>query len=227
MMDSIWLEHPDHPGYRFSSEGRMLSLSGAAPLVCDFKPTKSGYVLVTLSKNKTKRRILLHRIIAQIFCDGFEPGKQVNHKNGIRSDNRWENLEWVTSKENHAHAKHVLKRSFARGEQSSYLSETTVKEIYRLRFNERLKLNEIAEYFKTTRATVASICTGKTWKHLFKAEGIKKTRISASLSEEDIQEIRRIADPKKRNYGEVAAQFNTSRSMVCLIYNRKTWASLK
>ena len=62
--------------------------------------SRQGYYLVTLSK---KRRISVHKMIATEFCCGYEDGLCVNHKNGIRKDNRAENLEWVTYSENTRH----------------------------------------------------------------------------------------------------------------------------
>jgi hypothetical protein len=52
---------------------------------------------------------LVHRLVASAFVPG-DTSLQVNHKNGIRSDNRAENLEWVTCSENHKHSYRELGR---------------------------------------------------------------------------------------------------------------------
>lgn len=69
-----------------------------------------GYMSVSLydgSSPKRPRSFLVHRLIAEAFL-GESPDQQINHKNGDKSDNRIENLEWVTNQENIDHARSVL-----------------------------------------------------------------------------------------------------------------------
>ena len=63
-----------------------------------------GYPLVNLHRDGKGKTTRVHRIVAQNFIDNPLNNKTVNHKNGNKLDNRVENLEWMTYKENSQHS---------------------------------------------------------------------------------------------------------------------------
>jgi hypothetical protein len=67
---------------------------------------KLGYVLIALNDKKH----LLHRIMGKVFIPNPDNKPEINHKNGIKGDNRIENLEWVTRSENIQHSFDVLNK---------------------------------------------------------------------------------------------------------------------
>ena len=69
---------------------------------------RSGYLHVILRKNNKSYDFYVHRLVANAFIPNPENKPEVNHKNGIRDDNRVENLEWVTRSENQTHSHAVL-----------------------------------------------------------------------------------------------------------------------
>lgn len=54
----------------------------------------------------------VHRIVALLFIPNIENKPQINHKNWIKADNRVENLEWCSAKENMQHSRRVLWRKW-------------------------------------------------------------------------------------------------------------------
>jgi hypothetical protein len=88
-------------GYKVSASGRVFNKQGRELKQSNF----NGYRTVSI-KNKNYR---VHRLVCHAYLPNPENKPHVNHKNGIKSDNRLENLEWVTPRENWLHAKDVLK----------------------------------------------------------------------------------------------------------------------
>ncbi len=70
----------------------------------------NGYSLVMLCKEGTRINKLVHRLVAISFLNNPENKPCINHKNGIKTDNRVENLEWSTYSENELHSRRVLKK---------------------------------------------------------------------------------------------------------------------
>jgi len=103
MGDRKWVLVSVDNDYAVSDDGLIKSLkrSSVGLILKHWAIKNTGYSQVKLSN---KKAYSIHRLVAEAFCEKKGGANQVNHLNGIRSDNRAENLEWVTSSENHNHA---------------------------------------------------------------------------------------------------------------------------
>jgi len=103
--------------YQISNYGRVKSLANSnsrQEKILKQQFQRDGYMRVTLYKKGLKRkRFSIHRLVAMAFIPNPFGKEQVNHQNGDKLDNRLSNLNWMTSKENiaHAHEKGLIRQN--------------------------------------------------------------------------------------------------------------------
>ena len=103
-MTEIWKELEGFSKYKFSNTGKVWSKSSNKEL--SNKARQDGYIVYTLTNNEgRKKTVLAHRLIALSFIPNPKNKPTINHKNHNREDNRVENLEWATPKEQNLHQK--------------------------------------------------------------------------------------------------------------------------
>jgi hypothetical protein len=101
--------------YQISNFGRVKSLARIrknpfnAPCmskerIMTIHNNSNGYPSLKLRKHGISKTITVHRLVSLHFIENASALPDINHKNGIKTDNRSENLEWVTQSENNFHA---------------------------------------------------------------------------------------------------------------------------
>jgi hypothetical protein len=128
------------------------------------KKNKYGYVNITLTNDGNVKTFLSHRLVAIAFIPNLKNKPCVNHINGIKYDNRVENLEWVTAKENTKHAYDTGLQKSVKGELhcQSILTEKKVLEIRA----SNLKQKDLAVIYNVGYKLISQIKLRKTWKHI-------------------------------------------------------------
>lgn len=168
MKTEVWAHIPRYEGrYKASNLGNILSLkyrgNYGTEATLSLMRQSNGYMRVRLLNGKAE---LVHVLVAEAFIGPKPKGCQINHKNGIKTDNRPENLEWVTPSENCKH-KFRIGRHCLKGENHNNrkLTNGDVLEIRRLR-DAGVLLSEVAERFGINKGTASCIANRKDWKHL-------------------------------------------------------------
>jgi hypothetical protein len=133
---------------------------------------KGGHLQVVIKVDGKNRGVAAHRVVWTIFNGNIPVGKIINHKNGVKDDNRPRNLEAITLKENSIHARDVLGRwrgpkTATRGEGNvnSILKEKDIIAIRAMLDNGNRHV-DIAEKFNVCTTTIHNIKHGKTWAHV-------------------------------------------------------------
>lgn len=178
METEIWKDIPDYEGfYQVSNSGQIRGLNRIVKrkgqekqlvrsrIMVPSHGKTSPYFQIKLCKNSIGRNSLVHRLIAQAFLPEWNPALEVNHKDGNKFNNRVENLEMCTRRENLQHAiDNCLKRDYGENHVHAKLTNADATEIRRLHGQGILQV-ELARQFHVCKQTICSIVNHKTYRH--------------------------------------------------------------
>jgi hypothetical protein len=101
MLNEVWKDIPNYDGrYQTSNLGNIRNKLFVMKKNIGYR----GYEQIKLTKNGISHNHKVHRLVAQAFIPNLNNLPQINHINGIKTDNRVENLEWCTNSYNQLEA---------------------------------------------------------------------------------------------------------------------------
>lgn len=163
------------PRYEVSDLGTVYSRANShggwsklGPRLLKVHVSNSGYAQVRLPIDGKYKWVSVARLVLQAFTGVV--GEQVNHKNGLRLDNRLENLEWVSQAENMRHSYRVLRRTHPRphlGKRGALCATSKRVSQYDLNGRYIKTWNAVQEIARAgfSAGNVSAVCLGKRRSH--------------------------------------------------------------
>jgi hypothetical protein len=176
MDKEIWKDVVGYEGiYQVSNQGRVKRAAGGQGAVAGrirrLTLDTFGYPHLLLYQGGKHKVFRVHRLVAEAFLERPSPDhNEVNHKNGDKTDNRAENLEWVTPSENMHHAYKILDRKSTPPKGAAHsnakLTRGDVRQIRKLYKTGDHTQAELGEMFGVSQPNIGYIVRREHWKHV-------------------------------------------------------------
>lgn len=160
-----WKEIEGYNGdYLVSDKGRILSKKRGRVKYRKLTKDSYGYYVLVLTNNGKRKHLKVHRIVAETFIENPDLKKSVNHKNGIKTDNRVENLEWMSFRENMIHA---YDNNLIKSIEETGVSKITMNEANQIRSILEQKMctkKDISACYGISKSNINHIISNRIWK---------------------------------------------------------------
>jgi len=231
-----WRIIGNFPDYVVSDEGRVRrickDINNHRLKVLTPLKNKGGYLYIRLYKNKNFKTLRIHRLVLEAFKPNEDLNKtQCNHKNGTKSDNQVENLEWCTASQNVKHAFKIglkvvtkkWKREHSKRMKGKYKGENNP---FYGKHHSKENKKRISDKMKGEKHYMFG-------KHLSEETKKKKSEKmkgekspNSKLFEKDIVKIKIDLREGKLTQKQIAKKFNIDQSTISLIKNKKIWSHI-
>lgn len=192
--DEEWRDIEGYEGlYQISNYGKVKSFKhrvhGSEGVILKPHIYTTKYSIYRLSdSNNDIKRITAHKLVAKAFIPNPKKYQEVNHKNGIKIDNRVDNLEWCTHQQNMVHAFTELYPNIRQGSRNSRatITDDDALQIYKLAMKNERSYADIGKEYGVSKSIVGNIKAGKTWSHVTKHKYVKQNAQNHTNAQENV-----------------------------------------
>lgn len=178
-MNEKWVQVKGFPNYAISNYGDIKSVARVVKSRNGYRnkkekilnpdTVKGGYLRVVLyDDNLSKKKYMVHRLVAEHFIPNPKNKPQVNHLDGDKTNNRLNNLEWVTASENQMHAFRIGLSKPKKGI-NSHFAKLTKEEVLDIRKQYQphvFTAKMLANKYGVSQKCIRHILDGNSWAHL-------------------------------------------------------------
>jgi hypothetical protein len=240
--DDVFLPVPGYPDLEVNKLGQVFCRYRNR--IVEPRTDKKGYLRLSVrdpAKNNRANTLMAHRAVALAFYPNPKNKPQVNHKDGVKSNNHAKNLEWATNKENHDHAMENGLVATGIGASKSRFDEEQVREIRRLAGT--MGLGALGRKFGVAHQSILKIVMGISYRdvdpeYVPDPDISRRSRLvglasrpkgvdahNSGVSADDVRSIRELL--KVRSVAEVAKYFKLDYAMVYRIKKRLTYTEIE
>lgn len=151
--------------YFITEDGDVISVKRGKKILLKKRVNSRGYYYVNLCKNDKYKSICIHRLVGIYFVENNNGFNVLNHIDGNKLNNRYDNLEWCDQVHNMKEASRMGLLKIKRGAESNLYSgklNIDISNMIRsIRSNEKLSYDKIAKMFDVSKATIINICKNR------------------------------------------------------------------
>lgn len=156
----VWKPIPGYEGYEVSNLGRVKSLKRKNPKILS-QSFLGDYLRVITSMKNVPKDMLVHRLVALAFLPNPDNKVCVNHKDGCKTNNCVENLEWATTSENQLHSYRILKNPNGRSKLTKEMIETIKQKV-----SSGQTRASVAREYNVGKSCISRLIKGKTYQYM-------------------------------------------------------------
>lgn len=154
--------------YLISDDGEVISIKNNNYRILKQRINSRGYYYVNLCKNGNYKSVSTHRIVGRHFVDNPNNYNVLNHIDGNKLNNNYNNLEWCTLSHNSKEASRLGLLKIRKGENSNLytgkINTDIANRIRHIRNNENISYSKISKMFDVSKTTIINICKNRIYK---------------------------------------------------------------